>query len=425
MKLLGAVLEARTPLDGLTDDEHGHPHYLALDPRDRALARAIVLATLRHHGRLAAILDRLVERPLPSGATALRHILLTGLAQLLLLDVPDHAVVAMAVDAARADPRSARFANLVNAVLRRAARERDELLAATADIPSAPPWYAARLRELYGADRAAAILALQQTEPPLDLAVRDDARRWAATLGGEAMGEHAVRLPRSQTAVRDLPGYGEGAWWVQDMAAGLPARLFGPLDGKRAVDLCAAPGGKTAQLVLAGADVTAVDISASRLNRLRANMDRLGIKAKTLVADIRSWDPETLFDAVLLDAPCSSTGTVRRHPDIPFTKSPEEVGKLADLQARLLDRAAAFVAPGGTLVFSNCSVDRDEGEAVVEAFLSRNRDFRLDPVTPEEVPELPQAVTAGGLVRTTPEMRPAGASTPGVDGFMAARFRRN
>ena len=424
-RLLGAVLEAATPLDGLTDDEHGHPQYLALTQRDRALARAILLSALRHHGGLEHALSLLTDRPLPPNATALRHILHVGLAQILFLDIPDHAAVALAVEAARADPRANRFAALVNAVLRRAVREREALLAAIALAPAGPQWFVARLRQAWGKEAADAILAAHAAPPALDLTLREDVTGWATRLGGEALGPSTVRLVKSDTPVNELPGYAEGAWWVQDWSASLPARLFGDLSGKTALDLCAAPGGKTAQLALAGAKVTALDRSANRLKRLRANLQRLKLEAEVLEGDAQGFDDGRVFDAVLLDAPCSSTGTVRRHPDVPFTKSPDEVAKLAALQARMLDHAAALTAPGGMLVFSNCSIDPAEGEEVVADFLARHDDFYTLPVAEAEIGGIAEAIDTRGQVRTLPFMTPPGAAaSSGMDGFFAARLRR-
>ncbi len=234
-----------------------------------------------------------------------------------------------------------------------------------------------------------------------------------------------MRVERLPANVADLPGYADGAWWVQDAAASLPARLLGDVASLRVADLCAAPGGKTAQLVVAGAQVTAVDTSKNRLARLAENLDRLGLKAEIVQADILDYRPEELFDALLLDAPCSSTGTVRRHPDVPWTKSIEDVAKLAALQRKLLEKALQLVKPGGRIVFSNCSLDPQEGEALVEALLADTRLVAADPVKPDEFGGIEGFVTKKGLLRTTPadlDMGRPGVS--GLDGFFAARFLR-
>jgi 16S rRNA (cytosine967-C5)-methyltransferase len=225
--------------------------------------------------------------------------------------------------------------------------------------------------------------------------------------------------------VADLPGYGEGAWWVQDAAAALPARLLGDVAGMRVADLCAAPGGKTVQLAAAGARVTAVDISASRLKRLAVNLARLGLEAEIVTADLMKYEPARPFDAILLDAPCSSTGTARRHPDIPWTKTPEDIDKLAEVQRRLLGRAVRMVKPGGRVVFSNCSLDPAEGEDLVEKFLVETAGIRLDPVRPGEFDGVDPFITTRGTLRTTPADLDVGTSAlSGMDGFFATRFVR-
>ena len=212
---------------------------------------------------------------------------------------------------------------------------------------------------------------------------------------------------------------------MQDAAAGLPARLLGDVAGQRVADLCAAPGGKTAQLIVSGADVTAVDTSKNRLARLATNLDRLGLKAEIVQADIAQYQPSELFDAVLLDAPCSSTGTVRRHPDVPWTKSPQDIAKLAALQRRLLDRAIEMVKPGGRIVFSNCSLDPEEGETLVEALLRETSLVEADPVLPDEIAAIAPFITLSGALRTTPADLDLGRpGISGLDGFFAARFRR-
>jgi len=235
----------------------------------------------------------------------------------------------------------------------------------------------------------------------------------------------SVRIERLDGAVAALPGYTEGAWWVQDAAAALPARLFGDLAGKSAIDLCAAPGGKTAQLIMAGAHVTALDMSANRLKRLESNLARLGVQADPVQADVLKCEPGRQYDAVLLDAPCSSTGTVRRHPDVPWTKSPEDVARLADLQGRLLRKAARFIAPGGALVFSNCSLDPAEGELLVAEFLAETPDIVLEPVVAGEIAGIEAFITPRGAIRTTPADLDLGRpEISGLDGFFAARMRR-
>ncbi|MGN6303933.1 MAG: RsmB/NOP family class I SAM-dependent RNA methyltransferase [Mesorhizobium sp.] len=424
-RLLAAVIDAHTPVDGMTDAEHGHPQYRALDGRDRALVRAILVTALRHRRTIAALLARRLEKPLPANATALSHILHVAAAQILFLDVPDSAAVDLAVTHAKEDPRTARFSGLVNGVLRALARAKDaELPEARATTADAPDWFAERLTAAYGDETAGKILEAHRHEAPVDFTVKGDPAPWAERLGGVVLPTGSVRVERLAGPVTELPGFAEGEWWVQDAAAALPARLLGDVRGMRVADLCAAPGGKTAQLVLAGAQVTAIDTSRNRLARLRQNLDRLKLSAETVQADLLDYRPPALFDAVLLDAPCSSTGTVRRHPDVPWTKTAADIAKLADLQRRLLERAVSFVRPGGAVVFSNCSLDPQEGEALLAAFLSDHAGIALDPVRPGEFAGIDPFLTAEGTLRTTPADLDLGRpGVSGLDGFFAARLR--
>lgn len=422
-RLLGAVIDAHTPLDALTDNEHGHPQYLALEPRDRALVRAILGSALRHRCTIEKLIGRRLDRPLPPNAHSLSHILHVGAAQILFLDVPDSAAVDLAVTQAKADPRAARFSNLVNAVLRNIARRKHELAKALETTQDAPAWFAGRLKEIYGREETDTILKAHRVEAPIDFTVKSDPALWAERLGGRVLPNGSVRLDRLSASVPDLPGFSEGAWWVQDAAATLPARLLGDIEGLWVADLCAAPGGKTAQLALEGAKVTAVDLSASRLKRLKSNLDRLSLSAEIVRADVLKWEPERKFDAVLLDAPCSSTGTVRRHPDVPWTKTPEDVAKLADLQRRLLAHALTLIHPSGMVVFSNCSLDPSEGEELVQELLAKRSDVAVDPILPEELPGAEHFVTAEGFLRTTPALTGAEGQLDNIDGFFAARLR--
>ncbi|CDX45168.1 conserved hypothetical protein [Mesorhizobium sp. SOD10] len=425
-RLLAAVIDARTPLDGLTDNEHGHPQYKALDGRDRALVRAILVTALRHRMTIAGLLAKRLEKPLPANATALSHILNVAAAQILFLDVPDSAAVDLAVTHAKSDPRTTRFSGLVNGVLRSLARAKDvELAPALAATSEAPQWFAERLTAAYGANKARAILAAHRHEAPVDFTVKADPALWAERLGGIVLPTGTVRVEKLSANVTDLPGFADGAWWVQDTAASLPARLFGDIRGQGVADLCAAPGGKTAQLILAGASVTAVDSSKNRLARLKQNLDRLGLAAELVQTDLLDYRPEQLFDAVLLDAPCSSTGTVRRHPDVPWTKTVADVEKLADLQRKLLAHAVKLVRPGGQIVFSNCSLDPLEGEELYRSFLAETSAAIDDPVRPGEFAGIDPFLTPEGTLRTTPadlELGPPGIS--GLDGFFAARMKR-
>ncbi|MEW6630255.1 MAG: RsmB/NOP family class I SAM-dependent RNA methyltransferase [Pseudomonadota bacterium] len=425
-RLLAAVIDAHTPLDGLTDNEHGHPQYKPLDGRDRALVRAILVTALRYRMTIAGLLAMRLERPLPANATALSHILHVAAAQILFLDIPDSAAVDLAVTHAKSDPRTTRFSGLVNGVLRSLARAKEaELAPALAATSEAPQWFAGRLTAAYGDKKTCAILAAHRHEAPVDFTVRSDAALWAERLGGIVLPTGTVRVEKLAAAVTELPGFAEGAWWVQDAAASLPARLFGDVAGLRVADLCAAPGGKTAQLILGGARVTAVDTSKNRLARLAQNLERLGLSADLMQTDLLDYRPAELFDAVLLDAPCSSTGTVRRHPDVPWTKTMADVEKLADLQRRLLIHAAGLVKPGGRIVFSNCSLDPIEGEELYRAFLAGTPGITADPVRQGEFAGMDPFLTQDGALRTTPaDMVLESPGISGLDGFFAARMRR-
>ncbi len=368
-KILAAVADKKLPLDGALDHEHGNPAYKALGESDRALVRAILNTTLRHLPRIDAAIASLLETPLPEGARALHHVLAVGAAQILYLDVPDHSAVDLAVEQANQDPRNRRFAKLVNAILRRLSREKERILGEIADIPPMPMWFIERMAKAYGKERALAISESQLEPAAIDLSVKSDAAGWAKRLNGAVIPTGGVRLSAFEGSIPSLDGFEEGEWWVQDAAASIPAKLFGDLTGKRVADLCAAPGGKTAQLILAGGRVTAIDQSENRLKRLRSNLERLGLEAETIAVDLTKFEPSERFDAILLDAPCSSTGTTRRHPDVLWTKGAGDIAKLATLQERLLRHAVTLLNPGGVLVFSNCSLDPQEGEEVVAVWL--------------------------------------------------------
>jgi 16S rRNA (cytosine967-C5)-methyltransferase len=394
-----------------------------LDARDAGLARSIATVALRRLGTIRHALAALLEKGLPRQAGQLEWLLIAAAAQILFLDVPDHAAVDLAVRESRLDTKTAPFAALINGVLRNLARQREEFLSASDPLDQdTPAWLAARWRRNYGQETAHAIAAAHREEPRLDLTVKSDPQGWAERLGGMVLPTGSVRL-RSHEPIAELPGYGEGEWWVQDAAAALPVMLLAPRAGERVLDLCAAPGGKTAQIAAAGAVVTALDKSAERLRRLTENLERLGLRAEVNVADAMSYSGGP-FDAILLDAPCTSTGTIRRHPDVAWTKRPGDVESLVALQTRMLDRAAGLLAPGGRLVYCTCSLEPEEGEAHVPALLRRNPDLRLVPITPDD-PIPAEFVSAEGTLRTLPNAWPHDEPRlAGLDGFFAARFQR-
>jgi 16S rRNA (cytosine967-C5)-methyltransferase len=422
--IIEAVLRRRRPLDEQLDDK-AHPALAALADRDRALVRAVVASVLRRLGTLRHLLGLLLERGLPADAPRVETALLIGAAQILWLEVPDHAAVDLAVRLAQSDRRGLHYAGLVNAVLRRVAREGAERLAGLDTIAlDTPDWLMARWLRSYGAETARAIAAANGREPALDLTVkRADAAHWAQTLGGRVLATGSVRAT-VHGPVSALPGYDDGAWWVQDAAAALPAKLLGDIGGRSVADLCAAPGGKTAQLAAAGARVTAVDRAPARIDRLRQNLARLALTADAVVADVAQWEAGP-FDAVLLDAPCSSTGTIRRHPDIPWLKRDADVAALAALQHRLIARAAELVRPGGLLVYCTCSLEPEEGIEVVRALLARDPRLRRQPIAAAEVGGLDELISPDGDLRTLPcHLADPDSRMAGLDGFYAARLAR-
>jgi 16S rRNA (cytosine967-C5)-methyltransferase len=355
-------------------------------------------------------------------------ILLIGAAQILWLEVPDHAAVDLSVRLAQADRRAGRYAGLVNAVLRRVAQNR-ELNIPNSVALDTPAWLMARWTKTYGRDTARAIAAANGHEPALDLTVKQDAEKWAEHVHGRVLPTGTVRT-LAHGAISLLPGFAEGAWWVQDAAAALPARLLGDIRDLSVADLCAAPGGKTAQLAVAGARVTAVDRSAARLVRLTDNLARLSLKADIVAADVLEWQATSSnagpFDAVLLDAPCSSTGTIRRHPDVPWLKAETDIAVLVALQQKLLDRAVELVKPGGTLVYCVCSLEPEEAEQQIAALLARDPRVARKPITAADVSGRSEFVNADGDLRTLPLHLPdPDPRWAGLDGFFAARLVRN
>jgi 16S rRNA (cytosine967-C5)-methyltransferase len=424
--MIDGVLRKHRALDELLDaaasDQAG---FAALPERDRALVRALVAIVLRRLGTLGHLLSLFLERGPPPQAPLVQVSLLLGAAQILFLQVPDHAAVDLAVRLVQADRYAARFANLVNAVLRRVGREGASQIAALDTIAlDTPPWLFARWGKSYGEPAARAIAAANSHEPALDLTVKSDPDGWAQRLGGRVLPTGTVRLV-AHGPVPALPGFAEGAWWVQDAAAALPVRLFGELKGKRIADLCAAPGGKTSQLAAGGALVTAVDRSAARLQRVGDNLKRLSLTAELVNADAATWTSDQQFDAVLLDAPCTSTGTIRRHPDVPWLKRESDIAALARAQARLLDHAVSLTRSGGTLVYCTCSLEPEENEQIVGALLAKEPDVRRVPIAAHEVSGQDAFVSPAGDLRTLPCQLPdADSRLAGVDGFYAARLEK-
>lgn len=411
LALLDAADQGRTLDDAMDALPPG------LEPRDRAFARRLAATAIRRRGTLDALIDAVIERPLPKGAIALRRVMALGLAQGLLLDTPPHAAVDTSVRMA-SGLGFAGMRGLVNAVLRRLLREGTERMAALdVDRLDTPDWLWDRLFTAHGAATARAVAAAQRAEAPLDLTPRDpaDAPELAEELGAILLPTGSLRLPPG-TVAAELPALADGRVWVQDAAAALPVRLLGPVAGRRILDLCAAPGGKTLQLAAAGALVTALDRSDRRLDRLRQNLRRTGLSADIVFADATEWQPPAPFDAVLIDAPCSATGTIRRHPEMPWRRGADDLAALTTLQDRLLARAVDLVVPGGTVVFCTCSLLPEEGEARVAAADAR---LARKPIAPDEIEA--GLVTRSGDLRTLPS---SWADRGGMDGFYAARLVR-
>jgi 16S rRNA (cytosine967-C5)-methyltransferase len=424
----GVLGRGKTLEDAMSATQSG-ARQRVLPPRDRAFAHLLAASVLRNRGRLMAIVNRFIERPLPREARRAELILLSAAAQLLLLGTPGHAAIYLAVEQAQRDPKTERYAKLSNAVLRKVAAEGPKILA-TLDVVATdmPPWMLTRWSAAYGPDIARRIAEASLAEAALDVTLKVPAElaSWVEQLGGVALPTDSVRLG-DHGAIEELPGFADGAWWVQDAAASLPVRLLGDVAGRRVADLCAAPGGKTAQLASLGAHVVSVDHGATRLGRLDENMRRLRLSdhVTTVQADILDWKPTELFDAVLLDAPCTSTGTIRRHPDLLHLKTEGDVARLAGLQARFLTAAANMVAPGGTLIYCTCSLEPEEGEQQIEKFLAENAEFARAPISASEVGDVAEWVTAAGDMRTLPCHMPLDPSfKSGMDGFYAARLVR-
>ncbi|HEY0235192.1 MAG TPA: transcription antitermination factor NusB [Afipia sp.] len=420
--ILDGVLHKRRTLDDQLEGAAAHPGLKTLSDRDRALMRRLVATILRRLGTLGHVLSRLLDRGVPTDAPRAQSALLIGIAQILWMDVPDHAAVDLSVRLVQADRRAAKYAGLVNAVLRRCAREGEALVAEVAStMIDLPQWLSARWVAAYGEDTAKAMANAIGFEPPLDLTVKSEPESWATRLHGEALATGTVRTPL-QGSVTMLPGFNDGQWWVQDAAAAIPARLFGDLNGKSVADLCAAPGGKTAQLAQAGAIVTAIDRSPARLARLKDNFGRLSLDATTVVADAAEYNGEE-FDAILLDAPCAATGTIRRHPDVAWLKNEADIGALVALQKRLLQKSVSLLKPGGTLVYCTCSLEPEEGEQAIAGLLASEGAMKRAPIAPSDVAGLSELITRDGDLRTLPCHLPHDdPKLGGLDGFYAARL---
>lgn len=435
LTMLNDVFDHRRSFDDAMARAFASAQGLALEPRDRGLARLIAATVLRRKGVIEAVLGEFMERPLAPKYEDVKRIMLVAAAQILYLETPPHAAVSVAVTQARRRQATQHFSKLVNAIMRRTAMEGAAIREQLDDFDlNFPNWLQSALVEAYGKDAAKRIAMASLHEAPLDLTIKDCriadgldvSEQWAARLGGIRLATSTVRLPLGGR-VTERDGYSEGAWWVQDAAAALPARLFGrDLAGQEVADLCAAPGGKTAQLAALGARVTAIDISKMRLERVVENLQRLGLSAEVIEADVAQWQPGRTFDAVLLDAPCSATGTIRRHPDVLHLKEQKDIAGLIRIQKGLLDRAAVLVRPGGILVYCTCSLLPAEGEHRIQGFLAKHPEFARKPITAADDGIEPDWITPEGDLRTLPCFTPpSDPENRGMDGFFAARLIRN
>ena len=430
VEILGAVIERHQPFDQQWSTAVRSPAFETLEPRDRAFVRLLASTTLRRQGELEHVVRQFLEKPLPEDRGRLWPILLSGAAQLLCLDMPAHAVVDLCVELARADRGARRFDKLTNAVLRRVSERGKEIMAkADAIRLNIPDWIYERWEAHYGAELARRIADASLRAAPLDLSLkspaRDDAASFADSIGGKLLATGSVRVAE-HGRIEDLPGYADGQWWVQDAAAALVPRVAGDIAGLTVADLCAAPGGKTASLASAGAKVTAVDLSEKRMTRLNENLRRLKLEVEVVIADVATWAPDVAFDVVHLDAPCTATGTVRRHPDLLRQKSLADITRLAGLQSQMLNTAAGVVRPGGLLIYSTCSLEPEEGSAQIDAFLAHHPQFTREPIDIVALGGEAAWLTAAGDLRTLPcHMQLDLPEFSGMDGFYVARLRRS
>ena len=408
LDLLTAALNRRTGFD----EAAATPAFRNLAPRDRGFARALVLATLRHLGPIDRALDGRISREPPE---VVRNILRLGAAQAFVLGTPAFAAVGTSVDLVAALKEGRAFKGVVNAILRGLTREPPDM---TDPELLAPPWLFSRWAAAFGEAAARAMATLIAAEPATDLSVKTPSPDLAAALEAEELPGGTLRSAL-RGEISAWSGFAEGSWWVQDASAAVPARLLDVKAGEAVLDLCAAPGGKTLQLAAMGAEVVAVDRSAARLARVAENLSRMGLAAETVAADAGTWADARTFDAILLDAPCSATGTYRRNPDVLWAAKPGDVAALAGVQARLLDSAARRVKPGGRLVYCVCSLEPEEGEAQTAGFLARNPGFALAPMTPGEGGAPEASLRADGTLRILPHHR-----VGGTDGFFVARYAR-
>ena len=414
-ELIRIVLKQHQNLDKVLEE---HFRLNTLEKRDRSFIRHLATTTLRRLGQIDDLINQCIKHPLPRRATAARDVLRVGVCQLMFMNTPAHAAVNTTVSIVD-NIKIQHYKKLINAVLRRIAREGQNLIQKQdAEYLNTPKWLWESWCKTYGEVSCRNIATTHLREPPLDISVKRDVKRWASCLNATVLATGTLRIKKTNN-VTLLEGFDEGAWWIQDAAATLPVKLLGNVRGKHVIDLCAAPGGKTAQLINSGAKVSAVDRSAKRLYRLEKNLNRLKMKATTFCIDANKWKPKEKADFILLDAPCSSTGTIRRHPDILHLKKEEDISKLCKIQFQLLEAALGMLNPGGKIVYCTCSLQPQEGPEIIDRILETEPSLQLDRVNPEEINNLKELLTDEGTVRCLPyHLNKKG----GMDGFFIARL---
>lgn len=416
--ILTMILDKHANLDDILDLKRGYEAFKILDPRDQSLVKAILMTTLRNRGRIIAILKQCWNRKPPQKARVLMSNLEIAAAQILFMEIPQSAAVNIAVSVIGKDPRTKRFKSFANAILRKLTREKEQLLEKSTQQSNFPQWLKKRCNRDFGKNKTNQINTIISSEPVLDLQSKPG--KGFSSISILSLPGNGGRLLEKKP-IETLDDYDEGNWWVQDIAAAQPVRLLGNIKDKSVADLCAAPGGKTMQMASLGAEITAVDISARRIKRLEENLKRTNLKAEIVQSDIMDFNPEKQFDAVLLDAPCSATGTIRRHPDILWNTQPEDITQLVELQKSLIKKSAELVKPGGIFVYANCSLLKDEGEHLISNL--KLDCLKLDPIKSNELPELNECINGQGIFRSLPHnLVKEEISQSGMDGFFAARF---
>ena len=409
LAILQKVLRKGRPLD-----EERERWLIGLDPRDRAFVHNLVATSLRKLGGIETILKECLDRPLKGESLTAQDILILGTAQILFTRVAVHAAVNETVDLA---PKP--FKGLVNAVLRKIIREQERFLTIANDPKFAfPSWLWQNWKEIYGEETARLMVDASLKEAPLDITVKNNPEEWAEKLNAIILPSGSLRINQPEGAIENLPGYTEGQWWIQDASGALAVGLLGDIKDKKALDMCAAPGGKTAQLLANGAIVTAIDRAENRIRRFNSNMERLSYQPETIICDAEEFTSAEKFNIILLDAPCSSTGTIRRHPDIIWHKNANDVSKLVNLQKNLLNKAISLLNPGGILLYCVCSLQKEEGEEQIRQFLTANSQIERIAIGSSEI-FCPQAINAEGDLRILPHY-----IENGWDGFFMARLRK-